>query len=105
MSRHNSLDSNNNNDYANSCRASLDLNNSEVDFNNGGDLRGGYSYSPEEIYKTVDFTLIFFKIYKGIFTKSSLNDQYEHKEALSEATTYSPRHMYSTLPTKNPKNQ
>ena len=31
--RRNSLDSNNNNGYANSSCASLDLNNSEVDFN------------------------------------------------------------------------
>lgn len=106
LSRRNSLDSNNNNDYANSSRASLDLNNSEGDFNNGGDLRGGYSYSypyyPEEIYKIVDFILTFFKIYKDIFTKSSLNEKFENQnEACSVVTTPLPRYTYSILPAKS----
>lgn len=104
LSRRNSSESNNNNDYANSSRASLDLNNSEGDFNNGGDLRGGYSYpySPEEIYKIVDFVLTFFKIYKDIFTKSSLNEKFENRnEACSVVTKPLPRYTYSILTAKS----
>lgn len=72
----------------------------EEDFNNGGDLRGGYSYSPEEISKVVNFSIYFLNSFK----KRYLNYQFENQdEAFSVVTTPLPRNVYSILPTGNPE--